>query len=40
MEGRESANNKYKTATGGRERTASYNGQEREDNSLKRERNG
>jgi len=24
--GRERANNKYRTATGGRERTASYNG--------------
>jgi len=39
---KESANNKYRTATGRRERTASYNmdRREREDNSLKKERNG
>ena len=37
MGGKESANNKYKTATGGRERTASYNRQERERTIVYRE---
>ena len=37
---KESASNEYRTATGRRERTAAYNGQEKEDKRLKRERNG
>ena len=34
---RESSNNKYRIATGGRKRTVFYNGQERKNNRLKRE---
>jgi len=37
--GRESANNKFRTATSGTERTVSYNMREREDHGLEREHN-
>jgi len=37
--GKESANNKYRTGTGGRERELHPTLDRREDNSLKRERN-